>query len=434
MAALSTNHSDICSSSSSRKSSEIKAYVSDTGFQSKIVGPDDKTSAAINKDVPSFEELVSEYETVNAGTYIYQQDSSLYPSVTPSDTTLSYLNVHNEEVHDGKFNHYILHSDTLLCPPQLTSDNPQLKKEEAKSYICSYKGCNKKLTCKNSLKSHKLTHTGEKPYCCKTCNKKFRTRSDLTKHSRTHTGETPYICHINTCGKGFKTKSQLNAHLNIHYKKKPYKCLDCDKAFSNHRNLINHKRTHTGERPYRCDYPGCLKSFSEYSTLFKHKRVHNKLKCSHCNKEFRTEQARTNHTNKNHQNDINTSTPVLQKQLPGCKTIAINDHNSPKTVNSTSQDNRLTKINIKSTYDKTCIPDFSFNQQISSNADREMLNKCIPNNKNRKTFQIGSMMAYLDKKLSENKLKHETTNIYKNTSFNIFDEEKKKAQLVYTST
>ena len=35
-----------------------------------------------------------------------------------------------------------------------------------KKHICDYQGCSKAFKRNDHLKSHKLTHTGEKPYVC----------------------------------------------------------------------------------------------------------------------------------------------------------------------------------------------------------------------------------------------------------------------------
>ena len=152
-------------------------------------------------------------------------------------------------------------------------------------------------------------------------------------------------------------------------------------------------------------------------TFLYYQLVHNKLKCLYCNKEFRTKQARTNHVNKNHRNEAN------EKNKEDCTTSVQNDLSSNKAENSIGEDAALPKINLKSCYDRVPLPNISFYQQNSPDKEGE-LNKFVPNGKNRK-----SVLSYFDKKLAENKLKNEAASLYKNSSFQIFDEEKKKFNL-----
>ena len=71
--------------------------------------------------------------------------------------------------------------------------------------------CDKSFATSGQLKTHKLTHSKEKPFKCEQCQKLFTQKTHLTRHLRTHTGEKPYTCTV--CGKTFTEASNRNEHL-----------------------------------------------------------------------------------------------------------------------------------------------------------------------------------------------------------------------------
>ncbi|BFZ19268.1 hypothetical protein BsWGS_22307 [Bradybaena similaris] len=171
----------------------------------------------------------------------------------------------------------------------LTDKNCQLQTNFGKKILnnayTSDLDCHSPVTQADQLKTHKRTHTGERPYKCDACGASFTQAGILKKHKRTHTGERPYKC--DACGASFTQASNLKAHKRTHTGERPYKCDACGAAFTEAGSLKIHKRTHTGERPYKCN--ACGAAFTHAGNLKTHKRAHageRPYKCNACGASF----------------------------------------------------------------------------------------------------------------------------------------------------
>ena len=130
--------------------------------------------------------------------------------------------------------------------------------------------CNYSTKTPGALKTHKLIHTGKKPFRCDLCDYSTAQSGALKVHKLIHTGEKPYKCDL--CDYSTTTSGDLNTHKLIHSGVKPYKCDLCDYTATQAGNFRRHQLIHTGEKPYKCNL--CNFSSKKSGALKVHKLIH----------------------------------------------------------------------------------------------------------------------------------------------------------------
>ncbi|KAG1443718.1 hypothetical protein G6F56_010570 [Rhizopus delemar] len=99
----------------------------------------------------------------------------------------------------------------LTCDLLGPSFEPCVVKKKKPQYQCDFQGCTKTFTRTYNLRSHRRTHTDEKPFLCDVCQKAFARHHDRNRHSKLHSGLRPFSCTY--CQKSFARQDALNRHL-----------------------------------------------------------------------------------------------------------------------------------------------------------------------------------------------------------------------------
>ncbi|RWS27850.1 zinc finger protein with KRAB and SCAN domains 7-like isoform X2, partial [Leptotrombidium deliense] len=164
-----------------------------------------------------------------------------------------------------------------------------------KPYECDV--CHARFTQSNSLKAHRLIHSGNKPvFKCDLCPTTCGRKTDLRIHvQKLHTSDKPLMCR--RCDQSFPDRYSFKIHLKSHEGEKCFKCDLCNYASVSARHLESHMLIHTDQKPFQCDE--CEQSFRQKQLLKRHKNLYHNPEyippqpkektheCPHCNKAFR---------------------------------------------------------------------------------------------------------------------------------------------------
>jgi hypothetical protein len=103
--------------------------------------------------------------------------------------------------------------------------------EQAESRLSCHE-CGNCYTTSYALKRHcKVHHSFNIRFKCNLCKKSFLEENSLRRHKIIHTGIKPFRCEV--CGKRFSDSSNFTRHGRIHLpEKRPYGCRQCDRKYS----------------------------------------------------------------------------------------------------------------------------------------------------------------------------------------------------------
>lgn len=148
-------------------------------------------------------------------------------------------------------------------------------------FFCSQ--CDYKTKKMLHMRTHLVTHSGQRLFQCDICNKTYTQRGSLKNHREgVHFKELSSVgCHI--CGKTFNGRTRLYKHIRTHSDEN-FECDICYKSIKGKKSLQNHMLRHSGVKSYTCER--CAASFFTMAELCNHRKKHllkaRSVKCELC--------------------------------------------------------------------------------------------------------------------------------------------------------
>lgn len=116
--------------------------------------------------------------------------------------------------------------ETIVFKKSRVSRKKRKPTVENLSFKC--KVCDKQLSNAGSFKYHMQLHSDEVPFLCCECGEKFKTKNAYDGHMTTH--NNTHTCEV--CGKCYRQAASLRSHMLSHTGEKLFLCILCGKSMT----------------------------------------------------------------------------------------------------------------------------------------------------------------------------------------------------------
>ncbi|XP_059619834.1 zinc finger protein 845-like [Phlebotomus argentipes] len=185
------------------------------------------------------------------------------------------LKVHVREMHSSDNTRYPCH----LCGKTYSSKSGvalHIQRHDAKNNGVPCPKCGKVFTTRLGMTLHLKRHNPERKYVCdwESCDYSTPLTTSLRDHRRTHTGEKPFKCDF--CDKTFSVRGCVKRHIAHMHNPHIVPCTQCEKSFPTRKALLDHVRRLHAERTIPCSV--CNKKYGSKADVSRHMKDSHSIK------------------------------------------------------------------------------------------------------------------------------------------------------------